>query len=91
MQRTKTFDPTSTGWNDSWRTLDWLARNCLDFSFNIRLIMTKQKVLEMLSQVHRNLETGLLEMPHKAVDWPPKQVKNRPVLQWSDGRVITAK
>ena len=52
MKRTKIFDPPSSGWDDSWRTFDWLARNCLDFSFYIGL--TKQEVLQMLSQVHQN-------------------------------------
>ena len=56
MERTKTFDPTASGCNDSWRTLDWLARNCLGFSFYIGL--TKQEVLEMLAQVHSNLKNS---------------------------------
>ena len=42
----KIFDPTSSGWNDidSWRTLDWLARNCLDFSFYIGLDLPSRKL-----------------------------------------------
>ena len=92
MKCTKIFDPTSSGSNDSWRTLDWLARDCLDFSFYIGL--TQQEVLEMLSQVHRNMKTFRCatkrgSMNSRTGQWTGS--KNRPMLQWSDGRVITAK
>lgn len=92
MKRTKIFDPPSSGWDDSWRTFDWLARNCLDFSFYIGL--TKQEVLEVLSQVHQNLETFRSATKRGSMNRHMRQwtgPKNRPVLQWPDGRVITAK
>ena len=62
MKRTmatgKTFNPTPYGSSSPCRTLDWFAWYCLDFSFYIGL--TKQGVLEMLTQVHRNGATWKL-------------------------------
>ena len=86
VKRTKIFDPASSGWNDSWRTLNWLARNCLGFWFYLGLTNCKQEVLGMLSRASaRALQsgnfhevchaTGFHEPPHKEVlvDWPLKQ------------------
>ena len=96
MKRTKMFGPASSGSNSSWRTLNWLARNCLDFLFYIGL--AKQEVLEMLSQVHRDLETSRWatkrgSMNRHTSQWTGPKMKNRPrpVLQWCVRRVVTTK
>ena len=56
--------------------------------------LTKHEVLEMLSQVHRDLETFRWATQRGSMNRRTRQwagSKNRPVLRWSDGRVITTK
>ena len=73
------------------KQMKMLAWWCLSLSFYIGL--TKHEVLEMLSQVHRDLENFRWSTKQGSMNCHTRWwtgPKNSPVLQWSDRQVINA-